>query len=21
MVRNGAKATIGYAPDIWKTWE
>lgn len=21
IVRNGAKATIGYAPDIWKTWD
>ena len=21
IVRNGAKATVGYCPDIWKTWE
>ncbi len=21
IVRNGAKATAGYCPDIWKTWE
>ena len=21
IVRNGSKATIGYCPDIWKTWE
>jgi len=21
IVRNGKKATIGYSPDIWKTWE
>lgn len=21
IVRNGKKATIGYAPEIWKTWE
>ena len=21
IVRNGKKATIGYCPDIWKTWE
>ena len=21
IVRNGKKATIGYMPDIWKTWE
>ena len=21
IVRNGQKATIGYQPDIWKTWE
>lgn len=21
IVRNGKKATIGYQPDIWKTWE
>lgn len=21
IVRNGRKATIGYQPDIWKTWE
>lgn len=21
VVRNGAKATIGYQPDIWKNWE
>lgn len=21
IVRNGKKATIGYEPDIWKTWE
>lgn len=21
IVRNGAKATVGYAPDIWKLWE
>ena len=21
IVRNGAKATIGYVPDVWKTWE
>lgn len=21
VVRNGKKATIGYAPDIWKEWE
>jgi len=21
IVRNGAKATVGYRPEIWKTWE
>ena len=21
VVRNGNKATVGYAPDVWKTWE
>ena len=21
VVRNGSKATLGYCPDIWKTWE
>lgn len=21
VVRNGSKATVGYAPDVWKTWE
>lgn len=21
IVRNGKQATVGYAPDIWKTWE
>ena len=21
IVRNGKKATVGYAPDVWKTWE
>lgn len=21
IVRNGKKATLGYQPDIWKTWE
>lgn len=21
VVRNGAKATIGYQPDVWKNWE
>lgn len=21
IVRNGKKATIGYAPDVWKNWE
>lgn len=21
IVRNGRKATVGYCPDIWKTWE
>lgn len=21
IVRNGKKATVGYAPDIWKAWE
>lgn len=21
IVRNGKKATVGYAPEIWKTWE
>ncbi len=21
IVRNGRQATVGYAPDIWKTWE
>ena len=21
IVRNGKQATIGYAPDVWKTWE
>lgn len=21
VVRNGKKATIGYRPDVWKTWE
>ena len=21
IVRNGKKATVGFCPDIWKTWE
>ncbi len=21
IVRNGRKATVGYRPDVWKTWE
>ena len=21
IVRNGAKATVGYCPDIWQTWQ
>ena len=21
IVRNGQKATVGYVPDVWKTWE
>ena len=21
IVRNGQKATVGYEPDVWKTWE
>ena len=21
LVRNGKKATVGYQPDVWKTWE
>ena len=21
VVRNGKKATVGYAPDVWKSWE
>ena len=21
IVRNGRKATVGYQPDVWKTWE
>ena len=21
IVRNGRSATVGYAPDVWKTWE
>lgn len=21
IVRNGNQATVGYAPDVWKTWE
>lgn len=21
VVRNGQKATVGYAPEVWKTWE
>ena len=21
IVRNGQKATVGYKPDVWKTWE
>ncbi|MBQ3404715.1 MAG: ArsC family transcriptional regulator [Oscillospiraceae bacterium] len=21
IVRNGSKATVGYCPDIWKSWE
>ena len=21
IVRNGKKATVGYQPEIWKTWE
>ena len=21
IVRNGAKATVGYCPEIWATWE
>ena len=21
IVRNGRKATVGYAPDVWKTWD
>ena len=21
IVRNGQKATVGYCPDVWKTWD
>jgi len=21
IVRNGRQATVGYAPEVWKTWE
>ena len=21
IVRNGRAATVGYAPDVWKTWD
>ena len=21
VVRNGKQATVGYCPDVWKTWE
>ncbi len=21
VVRNGKKATVGYQPDVWKTWK
>ena len=21
VVRNGKKSTVGYCPDVWKTWE
>ena len=21
IVRNGKQATVGYCPDVWKTWE
>ena len=21
IVRNGKQATVGYAPEVWKTWE
>ena len=21
IVRNGRQATVGYAPDVWKTWQ
>ena len=21
IVRNGRQATVGYCPDVWKTWE
>ncbi|HNY00882.1 MAG TPA: ArsC family transcriptional regulator, partial [Oscillospiraceae bacterium] len=21
IVRNGRQATVGYQPDVWKTWE
>jgi arsenate reductase-like glutaredoxin family protein len=21
IVRNGREATVGYCPDVWKTWE
>lgn len=21
IVRNGKKATVGFEPDVWKTWE
>ena len=21
IVRNGRQATVGYAPDVWKTWK
>ena len=21
IVRNGHQATVGYAPDVWKTWK
>ena len=21
VVRNGRQATVGYAPEVWKTWE
>ncbi|MEA4835275.1 MAG: ArsC/Spx/MgsR family protein [Anaeromusa sp.] len=21
VVRNGAKATVGYCPEVWQTWQ